>query len=110
MKIHEIAALGRKRYRNVTKSVPDVKITLFCKVLPGRAQKRDFSSIFVGYSSRIFDDFHGFSQISSFLHIVLNASMRQIASKYVHFMDLVWTRAISDENPRNFGACCKALS
>ena len=29
MKIHEISALGAKRYRNMTKTVPDVKITLF---------------------------------------------------------------------------------
>ena len=42
MKIHEISALAVKRYRNVAKSVPDVKITLFCKVLPGRAQKLIF--------------------------------------------------------------------
>ena len=33
----------------------------------------------------IFDDFHGFSRISSFLRIVLNASRRQMASKRVHF-------------------------
>ena len=39
MKIYEISALGPKRYRNVIKSVPDVKTTLFCKVLPGRAQE-----------------------------------------------------------------------
>ena len=38
MKIHEISAFGAKRYRNVTKSVPDVKITRFCKVLYGRAK------------------------------------------------------------------------
>ena len=38
MKIHEISALAVKRYRHVAKSVPDVKITLFCKMLPGRAQ------------------------------------------------------------------------
>ena len=42
----------------------------------------------------IFDDFHGFSQISSFLHIVLNASRKQIAPKYLHFRDFVWIRAI----------------
>ena len=34
MKIHEISALTTKRYLDVTKTVPDVKITLFCKVLP----------------------------------------------------------------------------
>jgi len=34
MKIHEISALGAKRYLNVTKIVPDVKIMFFCKVLP----------------------------------------------------------------------------
>ena len=42
MKIHEISALTTKRYLDVTKTVPDVKITLFCKVLPGRAQKLIF--------------------------------------------------------------------
>ena len=84
-----------------------------CKALPERGQKRsgrenhgfsesvtwtcskrDFSSIFVGYSSMIFDDFHGFSHISSFSRIVLHASRMQIASKHVHFMDSVWIRAI----------------
>ena len=38
VKIHEISMLGAKRYLNVTRSAPDVKITLFCKVLPGRGQ------------------------------------------------------------------------
>ena len=56
--------------------------------------KRDFSSIFVGYSSRIFDDFHGFSQISSFLRVVLSASRMQMAAKPIHFLHLVWIRAI----------------
>ena len=85
----------------------------WCKALPERDQKRSgrenhdflqsvtwtcsklhFSSIFVGYSSRIFGDFHGFSHISSFSRIVLHASRRQIASKHVHFLDSVWIRAI----------------
>ena len=39
MKIHEISALAVKRYLNESRSVPDVKITFFRKVLPGRAQK-----------------------------------------------------------------------
>ena len=47
--------------------------------------KHDFSLIFVGYSSRIFYDFHEFSQISTFLHTVLTACRKRIASKGVHF-------------------------
>ena len=74
MKIHEISALGAKRYRNVVKSVPDVKITLFLQSVTWTCSKLHFSSIIVGYSSRIFDDFHGFSQISSISRIVLHAS------------------------------------
>ena len=31
MKIHEISAFGAKRYRNVLRSVPDVKFALFAK-------------------------------------------------------------------------------
>ena len=176
MKIQGISALAAKLYLDVCRSVPDMKLTLFCKVSPWRAQnlisrrflsgshrgfptisrvikyfiifahrferfqaqiastcvhfrgfrygpeqfsdenpqnfgawgevlpergqkrsghenhvflqsatltcsKHDFSSNFVGYWSRIFDDFHGFSHISAFLRIVLNASRRQIASK-----------------------------
>ena len=38
MKILEISALAAKRYLDVTKTVPDVKIMLFCKVLPGLDQ------------------------------------------------------------------------
>ena len=38
MKIHEISALAAKRSLDVIRSAPDVKITLFRKVLPGRAQ------------------------------------------------------------------------
>ena len=38
VKIHETSVLGAKRYRNVTKIIPDVKVILFCKVLPGHAQ------------------------------------------------------------------------
>ena len=52
MKIHEISALGAKRYRNVTKSVPDVKITLFCKVLLGRAQNCIFRRFLWGTCGR----------------------------------------------------------
>ena len=42
MKIHEISVLGAKRYRNVTKIIPDVKIARFCKMLHGRAQNLIF--------------------------------------------------------------------
>ena len=85
----------------------------WCKALPERDQKRsgrenrvilqsvtwtcskpDFSSIFVGYSSRIFDDFGGFSCFSMFLCIVLNASGKQMALKRAHFLDFVSIRAI----------------
>ena len=48
MKIHEISALNPKRYRNVTKSVPDVKITLFSKGLPGRGQNCIFRGFLKG--------------------------------------------------------------
>ena len=34
VKIHEISALGAKRDLNVARSAPDVKISLFGKVLP----------------------------------------------------------------------------
>ena len=37
MKIHEISAFGAKRYRNVLRSVPDVKFALFCKAFRGCA-------------------------------------------------------------------------
>ena len=56
--------------------------------------KHDFSMICVGYSSRIFCDFDGFPQISQFLHTVLTASWRRIASKGVHFRGFGWIRAI----------------
>ena len=49
-----------------------------------------FFWIFVGYRSRISDDFRGFSHISSFLRVILNGSKKQIASKHVHFLSLVW--------------------
>ena len=74
------------------------------KVLPERGQKRsgpenhmilqsvtwtcskhDFSLIFVGYSSMIFDDFRRFSRISTFVRMVLIATRKQIAIKCVHF-------------------------
>ena len=42
MKIHEISAFGGKRYRNVPKSVPDVKFSLFCKALRGCAPNMNF--------------------------------------------------------------------
>ena len=42
----------------------------------------------------IFSDFRGFSHISSFLRVILNGSRKQIASKHVHFLSLVWFRAI----------------
>ena len=45
MKIHEISALAAKRSLDVIRSDPDVKITLFRKVLPGRAQ----NVIFFGF-------------------------------------------------------------
>ena len=94
MKIHNISALGAQCYRNVARSAPDVKITLFLQTVTWAWSKRNSSSIFVGYSSRIFDDFHGFSYISSFLRIVMNALRKQIASKTVHFLDFIWIRAI----------------
>ena len=74
------------------------------KVLPERDQKRsrrenhiilqsvtwtcskhDFSLIFVGYSSRIFDDFRRFSRISTFLRMVLMATRKRIVIKCVNF-------------------------
>ena len=85
----------------------------WCKALPERDQKRsrrenrvilqsvtwtcskrDFSSLFVEYASRIFDDFGGFSYFSMFLCIVLHASGKQIALKGAHFLDFVSIRAI----------------
>ena len=41
-KIHEISTIGAKCYLKVARSVPDMKIMEFCKVLPGRAQNGDF--------------------------------------------------------------------
>ena len=74
------------------------------KVLPERDQKRcgrenhmilqsvtwtcskhDFSLIFVGYSSRIFDEFRRFARISTFLRMVLMATRKRIAIECVHF-------------------------
>ena len=68
----------------MTKSVPDVKITLFFQSVTGAWSKLHFSSIFVRYSSRMFDDFRGFQRFCMFLHVLLNASRRQLASKGVH--------------------------
>ena len=42
LKIHEISALGAKYYLNVVRSAPDMKIALFCIVLPGRAPNTIF--------------------------------------------------------------------
>ena len=42
IKIHKISALGAKCHRNVTKSAPGVKITLFWKVSPRRARNTIF--------------------------------------------------------------------
>ena len=42
VKIHEISALDAKRDLNVARSAPGVKIALFCKVFPGRAQNTIF--------------------------------------------------------------------
>ena len=93
MKIHESSALGAKRNVNVTRSVPDVKVTRFAKRYLD-VLKMCFFVDFVEHLSRIFDEFHGFSQISSFLRIVLNTSEKQIVSKYVQLVYLVWIRAI----------------
>ena len=61
MKIHESSVRGAKRYRDVAKIIPDVKITLFLQSGTWTCSELDFSSIFVEYSSRIFGDFQGFS-------------------------------------------------
>ena len=77
----------------------------WCKVLPERGQKRsghenhgilqsvtwpcskpDFSRTFEGSPSRIFGDFRRFHDFASFFYVVLNASRKQIASRYVHFL------------------------
>ena len=68
MKIHEISALSPKRYRNVIKSVPDVKSTLFCKVLPGRAQ----NCIFADFCRILIDDFRRFSRIFTYLIVFVH--------------------------------------
>ena len=53
MKIHEISALGAKRDLGVARSAPGVKIAVFCKVLPGRAQ----NSIFHHFCRVFIEDF-----------------------------------------------------
>ena len=57
--------------------------------------------IFVDFCMLLFEDFRGFSMLfadfhffSSFLRVILTASRKQFVSKHVHFMDLVWIRAI----------------
>ena len=60
LKIHEISTLGAKCYLDVVKSVPDMKIRIFCKVLPGRSQNAKFYAFSKGTDrgfSRIFVDF-----------------------------------------------------
>ena len=42
IKIHEISVLGAKRYQNVAKNAPDMKIQVFSKVLPRRGQNTTF--------------------------------------------------------------------
>ena len=59
MKIHEISALGAKRYRNVTKSVPNVKITLFAKCYLDVLK----TAFFVDFCRVLIDDFRRFSRI-----------------------------------------------
>ena len=75
------------------------------EVLPERGQKRsghenhgilqsvtwpcskpDFSRTFEGSPSRIFGDFRRFHDFASFFYVVLNASRKQIAFRYVHFL------------------------
>ena len=56
-------------------------------------------TIFVAYRSRMSDDFRGFSITSSFLRVILNGSRKQSASKHVHFLNLVWFRAIVVRKP-----------
>ena len=48
--------------------------------------KPDFSRTFEGSPSRIFGDFRRFHDFASFFYVVLNASRKQIASRYVHFL------------------------
>ena len=48
--------------------------------------KRDFSRTFEGSPSRIFGDFRRFHDFASFFYVVLNASRKQIASRYAHFL------------------------
>ena len=60
LKIYEISTLGAKCYLDVAKSVPDMKIRVFWKVLPGRGQNTNFHAFSKGTDrgfSRIFDDF-----------------------------------------------------
>ena len=77
----------------------------WCKVLPERGQKRsghenhgilqsvtwtcskhDFSCIFEGSPSMIFGDFRRFHDFALFFCIVLNASRKQFAFRYAHFL------------------------
>ena len=63
-KIHKISTLGAKCYLGVVKSVPDMKIRIFCKVLPGRGQNVNFHAFSKGTDrgfSRIFVDFAFFN-------------------------------------------------
>ena len=98
-KIHKISAIGAKCYLNVARSVPDMKIMEFCKVLPGRAQNvishgllkgphRGFSVIFVDFTI--------------FLHF--STSFGTLQGSKLHpdtfiFSDFAWIRTI-------FGSKC----
>ena len=108
MKFHEISALAAKRSLDVIRSAPDVKITLFRKVLPGRAQNvifyfcsvpiedfRWFSRIFTYFiiSARHFERFKEANRFKtrSFLRLVLfNPAWRSSETDLVNFRSSIW--------------------
>ena len=65
VKNHENLRFRAKCYLGVAKSVSDIKIRTFCKVLPGRSQNANFLAFSKGTDrgfSRIFDDFAFFNR------------------------------------------------
>ena len=89
VKFHESSALEAKCYLKVIRCAPNVKIQFFAKET-WTCSKHYISFSSVGYSSRIRDDFRGFSHASTFLRMLQIASRMQIASTCVHFRGSRW--------------------
>ena len=101
-KIHEFSTLVAKCYRNVAKTVPDMKIRIFRKVLPWRGQNANFLAFSKGTDrgfSRILVDFAIFNHFwTSFWSLQDNESLES-AFIFLHFP---WIRAIFGQKSMKF--------